>query len=308
MRKAIGIGLVGLVVLGARAACNSPNGVQVTVDITAPADVPIEQLTMSAVDAAFTTLTAASSGDDDNQLKWTFAGFVFPSSGNSGTSVAVKTPAAWPADNSFWGEKDVELEYDGGVAGATGDCEAKVGVKVFFESTADAHNTHAWYFYFKQEAVYPLNDFTPLKGDNPIWDTTHFGNDANGFYSVDAYYYYPIQRLRVDQATLYINTSHYEGINEVARIVAHEYTHQRLCQNREDEIKAIIANENDLLKRAIQLQAVDVDEDWVADSEDPNIGAASHEALAVAWAASHINSMIDDKDADWSKGGHNYVQ
>ena len=128
---------ISSIALHSRAACNSPNGVEVTVEITAPADVPTEKLTMSAVDAAFTTLTATSSGDDDNQLKWTFAGFVFPSSGNSGTSVAMKTPAAWPADNSFWGEKDVELEYDGGVAGATGDCEAKVGVKVFFDRSLE---------------------------------------------------------------------------------------------------------------------------------------------------------------------------
>ena len=132
MKKAIAMGLMGMgSVLGVWAACNSPNNIRVTVDITAP--VADQKLVMvgTGVDlkkedgSAFTALTAASSGDEDDQLKWTFTGFSFPS-GNSDTPVAVKTPATWPTSNSFWGEKDVELEYDGGVEGTTGDCEAKV--------------------------------------------------------------------------------------------------------------------------------------------------------------------------------------
>jgi len=313
MKKAIAMGLMGMgSVLGVWAACNSPNNIQVTVEITAP--TVGQKLTMSAVNAAFTTLTAASSGDDDDLLAWTFAGFVFPAGddGNKGTPVDVKTPATWPTDNSFWGEKTVELEYSGGDEGDTRDCHDEVDVKVFFEPTVEVHNTHAWYYYFKQAAVWPLTEFTPLKGDDPIWDDTHFGNDANGFYKVRIIVTVPVKRLAVDSATLYINTSHYQGINEVGRIVAHEYTHRRLCENLEQKYEQIqdkwVAGKIDYSEYSSQMIAVDVDKDWVADSEDPNIGAKSHEALAVAWAATHALSMIDDKDADWSEGGHNYVQ
>lgn len=158
MKKIITLGL--LLSLKAWAGCNSPNGIMVTVDITAP--TANQKLVMSAKDAAFTTLTAASSGDDDDELTWTFDGFVFPAgaSGNKGTPVAIKTPAEWPNDNSLWGEKTVELEYNGRTEGAAGDCKDEVEVKVFFPPEQDINGEPAWFKYWKGYAVTAPEDIS----------------------------------------------------------------------------------------------------------------------------------------------------
>lgn len=95
-----------LIAMGVRAGCNSPNGVAVTVSITAPTSN--QKLVMTDKDTTFSTLTAQSSGDDDNKLSWTFSGFVFPSGalGNKGTSVSVTPPRAMARGQLVLGRKD----------------------------------------------------------------------------------------------------------------------------------------------------------------------------------------------------------
>ena len=61
-----------------------------------------ENLIRKTDGSELTAFTASPSDGTDDNLGWTFNGFVFPE-GTSGVSVAVNTPATWPNDNSLWG-------------------------------------------------------------------------------------------------------------------------------------------------------------------------------------------------------------
>lgn len=236
MKKAIAMGLMGMgFVLGVWAGCNSPNNIRVTVDITAP--TAGKQLTMSAVDAAFTTLTAKSSGDDDNQLKWTFTGFIFPAGddGNKGTPIDVKTPATWPVDNSFWGEKTVRLEYSGGDEGDTSDCHDEVAVKVFFEPVVDIGSEPAWFKYWKDGVIKDLSEFSALSENDPVFEIEE--GDVAGAYDPDpqecstgvlsALFRFTWYEVGSDEM-LAINKDSFLGLADVAETVGHELKHQDL--------------------------------------------------------------------------------
>ena len=316
MKRVIAMGLVGMGSAGGVwAACNSPNNIRVTVDITAP--VANQKLVMVGTgvdlkkedDSAFTALKAKSSGDDNTKLKWTFTGFTFPA-GNSGTSVAVKTPARWPTKNSFWGEKDVELKYDGGVESAMGDCKAKVGVKVFFNPVVKIGTIPAWCVYFKQKAVPHLTYFTPIAANDGAWSNVGMiAADTLGFYYVVQHAYNPVYRPSVESAKLYINMDHYTDVQEVAHIVAHEIGHMGLVQDVDKQYKLIIKKrlDGDITTEEYEslMLAVDSDDDLVVDSYDPDIGNDDQEDLAEEFADENEDDMLD-KDEDWSEGGHNY--
>lgn len=314
MKKIIAIGF--LISLKTWAGCNSPNNIMVTVDITAP--TANQKITMNSVNSTFTTLTAASSGDDDTALTWTFTGFVFPS-GNTGASVAANTPANWPADNSFWGQKTVKLEYSGGTADAALDCKDSVDIKAFFPPAQDISGEPAWFKYWKDGTVPSLDDFIYQDSIENSSDT--FGACDPNFTD----YWYkdcdPILYIASTATSLFPGA---KGVDNVEYVVGHELGHKIVCEEYARQRKEVydrwitnITNNpysqgtteyNEYLtqiaeQRDNEFDALDTDGDQVPDSIDPNGLGDDHELYADTYASSRPYSVVTA--TDWSVGGKN---
>lgn len=327
------MGLMALVAAEAWAACNSPNGTNVTVEITAPAESPVAQLTMAGTDTNLTSLAATESGDDDDKLTWTFEGFVFPD-GNTGASVEVDTPPEWPYDNSLWGEKDVTLTYDGGIEGEVGDCEAGVKVKVFFDPLAEIGDVPAWFKYWRGSAVTsPGNlaytgDLESVVTEMPkdAWgvckgslraDVTEVEQSTGQITGIDLSV---TCEIFLTDEVLEIKTGAKDDVDGMQEAVDHERGHEKaleqfvldVSEEFEDRILSteppILYTDPDAGVRVREvldeiIAELDADGDWIVDAEDDDVGGNGAEDLA----NENVGEFEADRDKDWSHEGANWI-
>ena len=339
MKKTIVMGLMGLaVVFGTKAACNLANGTVLTVSITAPTND--EKLVMEGTgenlkksdSSELTAFTASPSNGTDDNLCWTFNGFDF-SEGATDVSVVVHTPATWSDNNSFWGPKPISLKYKDGIEGATGDCEDKIKVKLFYDPLVKIANVPAWFKYWQDGALKELTDFTycdVIDGDENTWGTYEPGIDwwPGSFDCLPA-----IDELRIasfahatevttPELHIYITG---RPLKLVTCVVEHELSHRdrrwTICETVQtmhdiwwDSLSwverltyfcdtplhaSVIAGFRD---------SVDEDHDFVSNLYDPTnrIGSSYDDEVL---AEVSMQGLLHDGSEDWSEGGVNwYVQ
>ncbi len=303
--------------------CNDPNTLQpVTMTITSPSS-DNQKVVLSELNTPLLTLTAQTSGDA-YRIKWS-AAFNFVDNITSGTSVQIML-TSWPTYAVSYGLRGIYIQYDGGIGDT---CTAARFIKFYFDPDAMINEEPAWFVIWKSGVVPDLDRFEYVDEIDGDEDGDVFG-DCGGIFNQTYTEVSCTLRITAIAPTYWLDSGAYK-VDSVEYVVGHELGHEdaykQYAAQREavysEFINTILQNPyqegssaydtyvaNAFTVRDADFLAIDMDEDFVPDDIDPDLGleymgVTDHEAYANYYAMIRPYAVIAEHE--WSEGGKNDI-